>query len=382
NIYLELGNASDTIQNVLSALEKPVLVAEPIVANKLSIVDIFKAAKSVIIVPGYGMAVAQAQHLVKKLADYLQKNGANVKYAIHPVAGRMPGHMNVLLCEANVDYEDLYEMDDINKEFATTDLAIVIGANDVMNPAARHAEGTPIYGMPILDVDNCKQVVIFNYDLKPGYAGVENPIYQRTSNIYLELGNASDTIQNVLSALEKPVLVAEPIVADKLSIVDIIKAAKSVIIVPGYGMAVAQAQHLVKKLADYLQNNGASVKYAIHPVAGRMPGHMNVLLCEANVDYEDLYEMDDINKEFATTDLAIVIGANDVMNPAARHAEGTPIYGMPILDVDNCKQVIIFNYDLKPGYAGVENPIYQRTSNLYLELGNASDTLTKILEKL
>ena len=166
------------------------------------------------------------------------------------------------------------------------------------------------------------------------------------------------------------------------SVVDVIKQAKSVIIVPGYGMAVAQAQHLVKKLADFMRSNGTTIKYAIHPVAGRMPGHMNVLLCEANVDYEDLYEMDDINNEFKSTDLTIVIGANDVMNPAARNAVGTPIYGMPILDVDDCKQVIIFNYDLKPGYAGVENPIYQRTKNIYLELGNASDTIAKVLEKL
>ena len=170
--------------------------------------------------------------------------------------------------------------------------------------------------------------------------------------------------------------------ATQASIGEVIKQAKSVIIVPGYGMAVAQAQHLVKKLADFMRSNGTTIKYAIHPVAGRMPGHMNVLLCEANVDYEDLYEMDEINTEFASTDLTIVIGANDVMNPAARNAVGTPIYGMPILDVDHCKQVIIFNYDLKPGYAGVENPIYQRTKNIYLELGNASDTIAKVLEKL
>ncbi|MDD2492722.1 MAG: NAD(P)(+) transhydrogenase (Re/Si-specific) subunit beta [Bacilli bacterium] len=346
-----------------------------------SVVDVIKQAKSVIIVPGYGMAVAQAQHLVKKLADFMRSNGTTIKYAIHPVAGRMPGHMNVLLCEANVDYEDLYEMDDINNEFKSTDLTIVIGANDVMNPAARNAVGTPIYGMPILDVDDCKQVIIFNYDLKPGYAGVENPIYQRTKNIYLELGNASDTIAKILSEINNPTSPEEK-VQIQTSVVDVIKQAKSVIIVPGYGMAVAQAQHLVKKLADFMRSNGTTIKYAIHPVAGRMPGHMNVLLCEANVDYEDLYEMDDINNEFKSTDLTIVIGANDVMNPAARNAVGTPIYGMPILDVDDCKQVIIFNYDLKPGYAGVENPIYQRTKNIYLELGNASDTIAKVLEKL
>ena len=129
-------------------------------------------AKNVIIVPGYGMALAQAQHQVKQLADKLTANGARVRYAIHPVAGRMPGHMNVLLAEADVSYEDLYEMEAINDDFGQCDLAIVIGANDVLNPAARHAEGTPIYGMPVLNVDQAPQVIICNYDLKPGYAGV------------------------------------------------------------------------------------------------------------------------------------------------------------------------------------------------------------------
>ena len=165
-------------------------------------------------------------------------------------------------------------------------------------------------------------------------------------------------------------------------VIEVIKEAKSVIIVPGYGMAIAQAQHLVKKLQDYLKENGKTVKYAIHPVAGRMPGHMNVLLCEANVDYEDLYEMQDINDEFEKTDLTIVVGASDVLNPAARNAEGTPIYGMPILNVDKCEHVIIFNYDLKPGYAGVENPLYKRDHGVYLELGNALDTLGDLLNKL
>ena len=196
------------------------------------------------------------------------------------------------------------------------------------------------------------------------------------------LSKTTQTKQKVATPKIETPLPTEATTSTKTTVIDVIKQAKSVIIVPGYGMAVAQAQHLVKKLADFMRGNGATIKYAIHPVAGRMPGHMNVLLCEANVDYEDLYEMDDINDEFKSTDLTIVIGANDVMNPAARNAVGTPIYGMPILDVDDCKQVIIFNYDLKPGYAGVENPIYQRKENLYLELGNASDTIAKVLEKL
>lgn len=164
-------------------------------------IDILKNAKSAIIVPGYGMALAQAQHLVKSLRDWLARNGSDVKFAVHPVAGRMPGHMNVLLAEAGIDYEEFYEMDDINPEFKTTDVTIVVGANDVLNPSARDAVGTPIYGMPILNVDECKQILIFNYDLKPGYAGVENPLYQRKSGVNLILGNAADTLADLLSKL-------------------------------------------------------------------------------------------------------------------------------------------------------------------------------------
>jgi len=165
-------------------------------------IEILKAAKSIIIAPGYGMAIAQAQHLVKDLADFLTENGADVKYVIHPVAGRMPGHMNVLLAEADVDYDDLYEMDDLNSEFENVDCTIVIGANDVMNPAAREAEGTPIYGMPILNVDHCKEIFIFNYDLKPGYSGVENPLYNKNTGIHLYLGDAADTLKNLLEDLK------------------------------------------------------------------------------------------------------------------------------------------------------------------------------------
>lgn len=160
---------------------------------------------------------------------------------------------------------------------------------------------------------------------------------------------------------------------------EVIKSAKNIIIVPGYGMALAHAQHLVKKLAKKLAANGASVKYAIHPVAGRMPGHMDVLLIEAGVPFEEVYEMDDINGEFKDADVTIVVGANDVLNPAARNAEGTPIYGMPILNVDQCSNIIIFNYDLKPGYSGVENPMYNRKSGVWIVQGNAKDTLSELL---
>ena len=164
--------------------------------------------------------------------------------------------------------------------------------------------------------------------------------------------------------------------------VGVLAKAKDVIIVPGYGMALAQAQHQVRQLADLLESRGARVRFAIHPVAGRMPGHMNVLLAEADVDYEKLYEMDAINDDFAKTDAVVVIGASDVLNPAARHAEGTPIYGMPVLNVDEAPEVIICNYDLKPGYAGVENPIYTREKGVYLELGDAKETLTRLIGSL
>ncbi len=386
-ILLGKTSAQPSAKPVEKAKEE--VVAEPVAEEKAEEVKANPAselndAKDVIIVPGYGMAIAQAQHLVKKLADKLVANGTKVRYAVHPVAGRMPGHMNVLLCEANVEYEDLYEMDDINGDFKSADATIVIGANDVMNPAAREAEGTPIYGMPVLCVDECKKVYIFNYDLKPGYAGVENPLYSRTEGVHLYLGNAQETLNTFINDMdakaEKPA--EEKAEEAKANPASELNDAKDVIIVPGYGMAIAQAQHLVKKLADKLVANGTKVRYAVHPVAGRMPGHMNVLLCEANVEYEDLYEMDDINGDFKSADATIVIGANDVMNPAAREAEGTPIYGMPVLCVDECKKVYIFNYDLKPGYAGVENPLYSRTEGVHLYLGNAQETLNTFINDM
>ena len=162
----------------------------------------------------------------------------------------------------------------------------------------------------------------------------------------------------------------------------VLSKAKDVIIVPGYGMALAQAQHQVRQLADKLESRGARVRFAIHPVAGRMPGHMNVLLAEADVDYEKLYEMEAINDDFKNVDAVVVIGANDVLNPAARNAVGTPIYGMPVLNVDEAPEVIVCNFDLKPGYAGVENPIYTREKGVYLELGDAKETLMRLMAEI
>ncbi|HXV87264.1 MAG TPA: NAD(P)(+) transhydrogenase (Re/Si-specific) subunit beta, partial [Gemmatimonadales bacterium] len=157
--------------------------------------------------------------------------------------------------------------------------------------------------------------------------------------------------------------------------------ANQAVVVPGYGLAVAQAQHEVRELADLLEKRGVSVKYAIHPVAGRMPGHMNVLLAEANVPYDKLVEMDQINPEFNHTDVALVIGANDVVNPAARSNQSSPLYGMPILDVDQARNVIVLKRSMRPGFAGVENELFYdaRTSMLF---GDAKDSLKKLVQEV
>ena len=386
-VIMMLGDAAQTVGALAgyAAGQVPASAAaaqaEPAKDADSEAARLLTTAKKVIIVPGYGMALAQAQHKVKQLADALEARGAKVNYAIHPVAGRMPGHMNVLLAEANVDYEHLLEMDTVNPMFADADLVIIVGANDVVNPAANTAEGTPIYGMPILEADKAKAVIICNYDEKPGYAGVDNPLYTKPGVIMM-LGDAAQTVGNLvkLASGAAPAASAEaaPEKAEAQDATQALKTAKNVIIVPGYGMALAQAQHKVKQLADALEARGAKVNYAIHPVAGRMPGHMNVLLAEANVDYEHLLEMDTVNPMFADADLVIIVGANDVVNPAANTAEGTPIYGMPILEADRAKAVIICNYDEKPGYAGVDNPLYTKPG-VTLLLGDAGASLDKLL---
>jgi len=162
--------------------------------------EVLAAAQSIIIVPGYGMALSQAQGQVKRLSDALQAHGKTVKFAIHPVAGRMPGHMHVLLAEVDISYDMLFEMDAINDEFAKTDIALVVGANDVVNPAASTAENTPIYGMPILSAGKARHVIVCNLDDKPGYAGVPNSLYKQSNVIFWE-GDATETLQRLLDLL-------------------------------------------------------------------------------------------------------------------------------------------------------------------------------------
>ncbi|HEY9181204.1 MAG TPA: NAD(P)(+) transhydrogenase (Re/Si-specific) subunit beta [Candidatus Baltobacteraceae bacterium] len=158
-------------------------------------------ANQVVVIPGYGMAVAQAQHSVRELADQLEKRGVTLKYAIHPVAGRMPGHMNVLLAEANVPYNQLYDMDDINPEFARTDVALVIGANDVVNPAARNVPSSPIYGMPILNADQAANIVVLKRSMRSGFAGIENPLFENPKCALL-FGDAKATVDGLVAAVK------------------------------------------------------------------------------------------------------------------------------------------------------------------------------------
>jgi NAD(P) transhydrogenase subunit beta len=159
-------------------------------------------AQNVIVVPGYGLAVAQAQHGVRELAELLEARGVNVSYAIHPVAGRMPGHMNVLLAEANVPYPQLKEMDDINPEFDRCDVALVVGANDVTNPAARSNPASPIYGMPILDVDHAKSIVVIKRSMRPGYAGIDNELYTNPKTGML-FADAKEGLASLVAAVKQ-----------------------------------------------------------------------------------------------------------------------------------------------------------------------------------
>jgi len=197
-----------------------------------------------------------------------------------------------------------------------------------------------------------------------------------TNVLFGAFGAVTATSSAATTATKKTV---KPIQPDEAAI--LLAYAQLVIIVPGYGMAVSQAQHAVKQLADELAKRGVTVKYAIHPVAGRMPGHMNVLLAEANVPYDQLYDMDQINDEFQRADVAIVLGANDVVNPAARYDKASPIYGMPILNADHAKQIIVMKRSMNPGFAGIENELFYNEKTRML-FGDAKESLTKLINEV
>ncbi len=254
----------------------------------------------------------------------------------------------------------------------------------MVNPAAIELAGTPIYGMPIIRADLAQRVLICNYDTKAGYAGVDNSLYGM-DHVHLLLGDAKESLEKIRAVLaERP-----PAVTVKeeraLQPAALLAQARRVVIVPGYGLALARAQGHVKRLVEVLQaKGGILVQIAIHPVAGgRMPGHMHVLLAEADLPYELMYEMDSINDQFSAVDVALVVGANDVINPAANtHAGGTPIYGMPILQVERARHVLIYNLDRSPGYAGVPNTLYDAPNCILTPPGDAAATLAALIQSL
>ena len=399
----------------------PVASGAPATISKITAEETAALAlqsKLVIIVPGYGMAAAQAQHGVREFADVLKSRGVKVRYAIHPVAGRMPGHMNVLLAEARVPYDELIDMEDINPDFPHADLALVMGANDVTNPAARHNPQSPIYGMPILDVDKAKQIVVCKRSMSPGFAGIDNELYTMPHNAML-FGDAKKTAEALATAakaivagkprgtadLHSPVValpgataqVAAPLVAAAPSILqtddpfyagkvkrvepsDVAAAlgtAKRVVIIPGYGLGRAQGQLLLRDLARALASRGAEVTFVLHPFAGRMPGHMNVLLAEADVPPSQVCDLDGSADVMNRADAALIIGANDIVNPDRTG----PLDGMPVLALNGTAQVFVLKRGLGVGHRGVPNALlFAPTTRLCV--GDAKQSLEGIVASL
>jgi NAD(P) transhydrogenase subunit beta len=190
-------------QKIVKGEKGKAVEARPVQAYTAEdVATILDNARSVIIVPGYGMAVAQAQHVVKEVTDLLKERGVDVKFGIHPVAGRMPGHMNVLMAEAQVPYEDLWEMEKINPSFPETDVVIVVGANDVTNPAARTKTDSPLYGMPILNVDKAKTVIFIKRSMSPGFSGADNELFY-LPNTWMVFGDAKKVLSDLLAAMKK-----------------------------------------------------------------------------------------------------------------------------------------------------------------------------------
>ncbi len=370
-----------------SATAPAAAVAEPVDPSAQAAAAL-RGAQRVIIIPGYGMALAEASEEVVRLGERLTELGKDVRFAIHPVAGRMPGHMHVLLAEADVDYGQLRELKDVNDQFAETDVALIVGACDVVNPAAIADANTPISGMPILRADEARQVIVCNLDERPGYSGVPNPLYQNPKTILL-FGDAAETVSALRRNLETSAdgapgdsaPVDEQLAKLSTRGANLLSAAQRVIIIPGYGMALAEASEEVVRLGERLTELGKDVLFAIHPVAGRMPGHMHVLLAEADVDYGRLRELKDVNDQFTQTDVALIVGACDVVNPAAIADANTPISGMPILRADEARHIIVCNLDERPGYSGVPNPLYQNPKTILL-FGDAAETVSALRRDL
>ncbi|CEM22243.1 unnamed protein product [Vitrella brassicaformis CCMP3155] len=376
-------------------------------ANEVAELLVAADAKRIVIVPDYGMAAARAAATVGEVYELLTAHGLEVLFGIHPVAGRMPGQMNVILAEAGVPYEAVKEIDDINAILADTqnpvDIALVIGANDTVNPSAKEAAG-PLAGMPIIDVLEAKRVVVFKRGgTGMGYARVDNPLFTHRKTRIL-FGNAKDTLTDVLATLQQRARLegemrrhpAETFVArledarrqeadeDQREQQDQMPTpAKTLGVVretTGNLIAVVP-----KTVYELLTAHGLEVLFGIHPVAGRMPGQMNVILAEAGVPYEAVKEIDDINAILADSqnpvDIALVIGANDTVNPSAKEAAG-PLAGMPIIDVLEAKRVVVFKRGgTGMGYARVDNPLFTHRKTRML-FRNAKDTLTDVLATL